>query len=223
MKHVKVNPSSVQVRNLVQPLLNRRVFGVAGLALGAAGLLITAGLSAGAIAQGAKPDKVVIWSPGDNGSVKDWNTDPILGAVEKATNTDIEMVKVGWDVYTDRINAALASGQVPDIIGTLAPDNYPLIAQMSRDGVLAPFEGAVGAAAPNVVSMYSKNASLNEVKVDNKIYGQPVYWESGNGVSGRVIHIRKDLLDKLKLPVPTTFSSTSGTVARCWQRRRERR
>lgn len=208
MQHAKTQVQSVQARRFSPRAHTGRVLSVALALVGAA-------LAASATAQGSKLDKVVIWSPGDNGSVRDWNKDPILQAVERATNTDIEMVKVGWDVYTDRINAALASGQVPDIIGTLTPENYPLIAQLARDGVLAPFEGQVAAAAPNVVGMYAKNATLNAVKVDGKIYGQPVYWETGNGVSGRVIHIRKDLLDKLKLPVPTTFSAYYKFLQAC--------
>ncbi|BDP43646.1 putative ABC transporter peptide-binding protein YtcQ (plasmid) [Deinococcus aetherius] len=167
-----------------------------------------------ALAQGA-PERVVIWSPGDNGSVKDWNKDPILQAVEKATNTDIEMVKIGWDVYTDRINAALASGEVPDVIGTLTPDNYPLIARMARDGVLAPLEGDVGKAAPNVLALYKTMPGLNDIKVGGKIYGQPVYWDKGQGLGGTFIYVREDLLRGLGMKAPTTFDEYFRFLSAC--------
>ena len=68
---------------------------VAGCTAPAAPAAPAGGSGAAAPAAGAAtgaPDKVVIWSPGDNGSVKDWNTDPILAEVEKATNTDLSSV-----------------------------------------------------------------------------------------------------------------------------------
>ena len=67
------------------------------------------------------------------------------------------MVKIGWDVYTDQINAAIASGKVPDIIGVIDHNNRTLLSQFIKDGVIAPIEGDVGAAAPNIVAEYDQN------------------------------------------------------------------
>jgi putative aldouronate transport system substrate-binding protein len=165
-------------------------------------------------AEGA-PDKVVIWSPGDNGPVADWNTDPILAEVEKATNTDIEMVKIGWDTYIDQVNAAVAAGNLPDIIGAVDHTNKTLLNGFVRDGVIAPFEGEVAAAAPNVLAQYEENAALGEIKMDGKIYFQPISWGMGNDPNMGLIHVRKDLLDKYGMQPPETFEAYFDYLAAC--------
>ncbi|HVO70961.1 MAG TPA: extracellular solute-binding protein, partial [Aggregatilineaceae bacterium] len=163
----------------------------------------------------AAPDKVVIWAPGDNGSVKDWNTDPILQEVEKATNTQIDMHMIGWDTYTDQFNAAIASGTTPDILGVVDHTNRTLINQWIKDGVVAAFEGDVAKAAPNVVADYDKNPALAELKIDGKIYGKPISWGSGNYPNMGLLHVRKDLLDKYKMQPPDTFDQYFQYLAAC--------
>ncbi len=183
------------------------------LLLGASLMLVTA-LVPQSMTQAQTPDKVVIWSPGDNGNVKDWNTDPILQQVEKATNTQIEMVKIGWDTFTDRVNAAIASGQPPDIIGVVDHGNKTLITQWATDGVIAPFEGDVANAAPNILAFYKANPPLNALKIGGKIIGVPNFWDSGPG-AGNPIHIRKDLLDKYGMQVPDTLDQYFAYLAAC--------
>jgi putative aldouronate transport system substrate-binding protein len=172
----------------------------AGLAFG--GLLPGAFLRR-ATAQGS--DRVVIWSPGDSGTVADWNTDPILQAVEAGTNTDIEMLKIDWGTFVDHVNAAAASGSLPDVIGVVDHNNRALIQSWIRDGVIAPYEGDVAAAAPNVIAQYDNNPTLNELKVDGKIYMQPISWGDGNYPNMGLLHIRRDLLEKYGMTPPDTF------------------
>jgi putative aldouronate transport system substrate-binding protein len=166
-------------------------------------LVLPAGLN-GVTAQDG-PDKVVIWSPGDNATVKDWNTDPILMAVEEATNTDIEMVKIDWTSYIDQLNAAALSGDLPDIIGTIEEGRDALIQSWVEDGVLAAYEGDVAAAAPNVLAEYEHNPLLKEIMVDGKIYAQPVGWGDDTYPNMGLIHVRADLLDKYGMEQPNTF------------------
>lgn len=180
------------------------------LKLALTGVVLAAPLGFSALAQ--EPERVVLWAPGDNGTVQDWNTDPILQVVEEATNTDIEIVKIGFDVYAQRVNAAFASREVPDIIAQLS--NYAMIFELADQGALAPFEGEVGEAAPNVLAMYEEG-SLDDMKVDGKVYGQPVYWNSTESPVGAQIHIRKDLLDALGLAVPETFDEYFGFLEAC--------
>ena len=190
-----------------------------GAGRGAIGLTVAFGLalsSAGLFAvRAAGPDKIMIWSPGDNGTVKDWTKDAILAEVERATNTDIEIVRIGWDVYTDRLNAAIASGKVPDIITTVDHNNKTLIGQMIKDGIVAPFDGDLGKLMPNVLAEYQKNASLNELKYDGKIYMKPVSWGAGNYPNQGILHVRKDVLDKLRLKAPETFAQYADYLRAC--------
>lgn len=180
-------------------------------------LLLTAALAvmAGSLSfvQAQEPDHVVIWSPGDNGNVQDWNADAILQQVEQATNTDIEMVKIGWDTYNDQVNAAIASGQAPDIIGYT--DNRTVIGSWIRDGVVVPFTDDVAAAAPNLLAAYEANPSLEELKVDGNIYGVPVSWGTSNYPNGGLLHIRQDLLEKYGLEIPTTFEEYFAYLDAC--------
>ena len=199
----------MRVRRSSLMILVALVLLIAGCAAPAAAPAAPAGDAA------AAPDKVVIWSPGDNGPVADWNADPILAEVEKATNTDIEMVKIGWDVYGDQVNAAIASGELPDIIGTLDHGNRTLLSQFVRDGVIAPFEGDVAAAAPNIVAEYEQNPSLAEIKMDGKIYFQPISWGAGNEPNMGLIHVRKDLLDKFGMGAPETFEEYFAYLQAC--------
>lgn len=160
-------------------------------------------------------DKVVIWSPGDNGTVSDWDTDPILAAVEEATDTDIQIERIGWDVYTDRINAAFASGQVPDIITTVDHNNKTLIGQMIADGIVAPFSGDLASAMPNVLAEYEANPSLSELKYDGQIYMVPVSWGVGNYPNAGLLHVRKDILDTLGMTPPETMNEFFAYVSAC--------
>lgn len=166
-------------------------------------MIVPVGLSGTAAQDG--PDKVVIWSPGDNATVTDWDTDPILMAVEEATNTDIEMVKIDWSSYIDQLNAAALSGELPDIIGTVEEGQDALIQSWVDDGVLAAYEGDVAAAAPNVLAQYEMNPLLNEIKVNGQIYAQPVGWGDETYPNMGLIHVRGDLLEKYGMEPPETF------------------
>lgn len=185
-----------------------------GLVLLVAAVCLTFGSLSLASAQDA-PDHVVIWSPGDNGNVQDWASDPILQQVEAATNTDIEMIKIGWDTFSDQVNAAIAAGQAPDIIGTIDNGNKTLINSWVTDGVIAPFTGDVAAAAPNILAMYETNPSLEEVKVDGNIYGVPVSWGSSNYPNQGLVHVRQDLLDKYGMEAPDTFEEYFAYLDAC--------
>jgi putative aldouronate transport system substrate-binding protein len=160
-------------------------------------------------------DSIVIMLPGDSGNVVDWNTDPILAAVEAATNTEIEIINEPWETFVDQVNAGIASGDVPDIIGVIDHNNRTVISQWIRDGVLAPFSGDAAAAAPNIVARYEMNPTLAELKVDGEIYGVPISWGDANYPNMGLIHVRGDLLEKYGMEAPDTFEQYFAYLNAC--------
>ncbi len=178
--------------------------GVASAAVAAGAAVALTSTTRPAVAQD-RPT-VRIWSPGDNGAVKDWSQDPILQAVQDATGTQIEITKIGFDIYGDQVNAAVASGDVPDIIATVDTGNRSIIAQYVRDGVVTPYDDeALAPLVPNVLAQYAANPTLTELKIDDRIYMKPVSWADGNGPGFGIIHVRKDILDGLGMAPPDTF------------------
>jgi len=164
----------------------------------------------------APPDKLTMWIPGDSGTVADWKYDPVLQAVEQATNTQIEMTFIGWDTFTDKLNAAATDGTFPDIVGVIDHTQRTMLVNWITNGVIAPLEGDVAAAAPNWVKEYNgSDPSLVELKYNGKIYFQPVGWGNGMAPNMGLLHVRKDLLDKYKMTPPESMDEYFAYLKKC--------
>lgn len=168
-------------------------------------------------ASGAETDaeKVVIWTDANCDTVVNWDDNAILQAVEEATGTDIEIVVINGDNKVDLLNAAIASGTLPDILPIIGPEYRGVLENWIQDGVLASYEGDVGKAAPNVLAEYEKNELLTELKVGDKIYFQPGYWGFDNYPNGGLIYVREDLCEKYDLPIPDTFEEYFKYLKTC--------
>lgn len=163
----------------------------------------------------APPDKVIIWVPGDSGTVADWKYDPVLQAVEQATNTQIEMSFIGWDTFNDKLVTSASDGTFPDIVGVVDHTQRSMLVNLIKNGVIAPIEGDVAAAYPNLLKEYSDDPSLVELKNDGKIYFQPVGWGTGTAPNMGLIHVRQDLLQKYKMNPPETFDEYFAYLKKC--------
>jgi len=169
------------------------------LKIGAAGLMLTLGGTYGC-ARNSGSSAVTIWTPltvvGDN--------DPILQAIEKATGVQIKLQQIDGSAYSQRLNASIATGRIPDIMA-LQPAAPDLLEKWANEGVIAAFEGKVADAAPNVIKEYNEQPALAELKINGKIYQQPIFWGKGTYPNFGLIHVRKDLLDKYGMAPPDTF------------------
>jgi len=176
--------------------------GVTGVGLALAGGRAPALLAHAATRASAGADAVTLWTPVTTVSA----SDPILQAIEKATNTTLNMQQIDATVYSQRLNASIATGSVPDIIA-LNPADPGLLARWASEGVIAPFTGKVAAAAPNVINEYKHQANLVELEINGKIYQQPIYWGTGTYPNLAILHVRKDLLDTYGMAPPDTFNA----------------
>jgi len=158
-------------------------------------------------------DTVNMMLEGTGGGISNWDNDPILQAVEKATNTNI---KIEWvSGLTDLLTARAASGEFPDIASVIDHSAKTFLQLLVDNKQIAPYEGAVAAAAPNVIKEYTDNVNLVELKMDGKIYLQPVYWGRDSFPNMGLLHIRKDILDKYNLKEPTTWNEYVNYLRVC--------
>ena len=121
----------------------------------------------------------------------------IVKEIEKRTNTKLNITWVSPNSYNEKVNVTLASGDMPDL--TLIGDNFaPNVRTMAEQGAFWELESYIKD-YPNL-SEYPKESWDNSRYQDGKIYGIPRV----RGLDGGMVSVRKDWLDKLKLPVPKT-------------------
>ncbi|MFC5652863.1 extracellular solute-binding protein [Paenibacillus solisilvae] len=122
----------------------------------------------------------------------------IVKEIEKRTNTKLNITWVSPNSYNEKVNVTLASGDIPDL--TLIGDNFaPNVRTMAEQGAFWELESYIKD-YPSL-SEYPKEAWDNSRYQDGKIYGVPRV----RGLDGGMVSVRKDWLDKLKLPVPKTM------------------
>ncbi|WP_136608695.1 extracellular solute-binding protein [Paenibacillus dokdonensis] len=104
---------------------------------------------------------------------------------------------IPFDLYDDKLTVKMASGDIPDVIGTEGADaNY---VKWAKQGAFLPLN--------DYVQQYDTFKAIPQsvwdaVSVDGKIYGIPLYFPSSGG---KKPIIRKDWLDKLGLKMPTNY------------------
>jgi putative aldouronate transport system substrate-binding protein len=138
-----------------------------------------------------KPDKITfmvdaIMAP-ENG------LDKFCDEYKRLTGIELNVIKPVHNQYYEKVDLAIASGDVPDVIGI-------------NDGQLPKYSAS--GALYDVTDLYNKSEILKKIdskimdaiKLNDKLYGVP--YEDGNGT---LTAVRKDWLDKLNLKAPTNF------------------
>jgi putative aldouronate transport system substrate-binding protein len=129
------------------------------------------------------------------------------------------IVKPKWitpNLETDvqKLNIGAASGALPDVIGAEAP----VLGNLAQQGVLMPLNDLIekhgSPLLKHVIELAQKDAKgklFSPFTIDGKIYAFPkmidrmAYWSTN--------WIRKDLLEELGKPVPTTLSEMEEVLA----------
>ncbi|MDX2138863.1 MAG: extracellular solute-binding protein [Chloroflexota bacterium] len=173
----------------------------------------------GGMALAQDTDTVVIWTPGDakfaTEDLQVAEANRLLQMIEESTNTQIEIVQISWDGYGDRLRAAAASGELPDIFSYYQHNDKNLITQFAEDGLILPFNGDLASLLPTVLTEYEGTPFTSELNVDGNIYMRPSTWGGGTQPNLSLVHVRQDVLDTLGLAQPETFEDFANYLTQC--------
>ncbi|WP_199614145.1 extracellular solute-binding protein [Paenibacillus alkalitolerans] len=121
---------------------------------------------------------------------------PVIKEFEKRTNTKLNITWISYTIYNDKLNVALASGDLPDLVKIMDFTNaqFQTMAKQGAFWDLTPFLKDY----ENL--MNSPKVIWENTKIKGKNYVIPIVRPLEVGG----LAIRKDWLDKLGLPVPQT-------------------
>jgi putative aldouronate transport system substrate-binding protein len=119
---------------------------------------------------------------------------PVIQAIRKESGINLQVESVADADYDKRMNTALVSGTAPDILVV----SKSKLRELADNKVIMPLDDLIKQHGPNITE--NKGADLKgPAYINSHVYGIPS--ASPGGVA---LAIRKDWLDKLNLPVPTT-------------------
>ncbi|MFC4597188.1 extracellular solute-binding protein [Cohnella hongkongensis] len=127
---------------------------------------------------------------------------PVIEEIRKRSGINLQVQTVGNDDYETRLNTLLVSGQAPDIFTV----GRTKIQELITNGAILPLDELIEQHAPNIKENrgdYLKGGAY----VDGKAYGIPEGF-----VPGSALAIRKDWLDRLKLPMPTNLEEYENVL-----------
>ncbi len=127
---------------------------------------------------------------------------------QKRTNTKLDVEWVPSGDYDTKFDLVLASGNLPEIIVSTSLTRPTLINAINQGAFwdLTPFLGDFSK-YPNMKNNSGPNV-WNYMKLDGKIYGLP----RNRPQIDLGIKIRKDWLDKFKLPIPKTLDEYAADL-----------
>ncbi|GAB6167878.1 extracellular solute-binding protein [Clostridium carnis] len=137
---------------------------------------------------------------------KDFNEMEILKNFDDGTNIDVQYECVAGNVWEEKKNLILASGEVPDIFfgGGLSNSD---IAKYGSMGTFVAMENYIDKYAPNIKKLFEENPEFKKqsTAADGHIYILP--YIDGYKPEDTVNHlfINKKWLDKLGLEIPKTI------------------
>ncbi len=149
-------------------------------------------------------DELTVWSPGL--STENLNESPL--GVAWTTNTG---AKIHFDqpinAGAEALNTLLASGQLPDIMVTDLKSAPGGVQKMVDDGVIIELDEYIDAYAPNFKKYLEEHPDVDkDIKSDDgHYYYLPFVRGDERLVASEGLALRKDMLDKAGLDVPTTI------------------
>ncbi|NOU95162.1 extracellular solute-binding protein [Paenibacillus sp. LMG 31456] len=119
----------------------------------------------------------------------------ISQAIEKYTNTKLNIQWIPNSAYDDKVNVMIASSEMPKLLKVQYVPN--IISNMQSD-----LFWEVGPYLKDYKNLSAQNQQFyDNIKVDGKVYGVPIFSE----IARAAIVYRKDWLDNLGLKVPKSI------------------
>lgn len=122
---------------------------------------------------------------------------PVQQAIEKYTNTKLNITEIPSNDYCSKLPVLIASGDMPEVLASCGAPSQPYLVNAALGGAfwdITPYIKDY----PNLSKM--PQVSYDNVKIGGKIYGIPRY----RPISRYVFMYRKDWLDNVGLKPPTT-------------------
>ncbi|MBU5441232.1 extracellular solute-binding protein [Paenibacillus sp. MSJ-34] len=135
----------------------------------------------------------------------DPNKDLMVQEIEKTTGYKVEFAMLPQDKPDEKLNLEIASGANYDIVMLTAPQFYKLAAQ----GALRPIDDLIEQYGQNLKKVI-KEETWELSRVNGQLYGIPQKNERPN-IEDTIVY-RQDILEELKLPVPTTAEEFYATL-----------
>ncbi|QHT62842.1 extracellular solute-binding protein [Paenibacillus lycopersici] len=151
-----------------------------------------------------KPTEIVYLTTGDVGAKPLVPNDRIIAEIDKRLNIKLT-VKIAPESSYDKINVAIASGDIPDVVTTQYPSSS--VSQWIKDGILVPLNDYFDK-LPTIKAKLDNG--LQWTAVDGNYYGYP--FVSGAERSNYTVQFRQDWLDKLGLQHPKTLDEFEAAL-----------
>lgn len=129
----------------------------------------------------------------------------------------LDLKYIPWDAWDQKINLMLSTGDKFDAFQVMN-DRVSLSNYASR-GALTDITDLLQQYGSNILNEKNNpDIMLKSVEINDRMYAIPAYWVES--ALDPEIEIRKDILDKYNLPVPTTFEELTDeyeTVMASWE------
>ncbi len=129
----------------------------------------------------------------------DPNKDIMASAIEEATGYKVEYFMLPAENADEKLNIELSSGNSYDILKLSTSQYFKLVGQ----GALLALDDLLQAHGPDIKKGIH-DTSWKAVQYDGKTYAVPMRKEYVKDVMESII-VRQDILDELKIPLPTTL------------------
>lgn len=182
-------------RGLLQKIIAGAGIAALVTATGCAGQSSSDGAAEGQAASEA-PVELTYLTTGDQGAKPLVPNDRIIAEINKQLNIKLNLKIVPEFAY-DKINVAIASGDLPDIVTTQYPSES--VSQWIREGIVIPLNDYL----KDTPNLQKKLEPLEWTAVDGKFYGYPFI--SGQTRSNYTVQFREDWLEKLGIQPPKTL------------------